>query len=167
MTKRVILQGMAVVIGHWFLIPTPPALANSVKTNAGADQFGPLLESLFKSKEASELQIWLLVFSTKGCPWCRWLRSHQLPSVPEAYEGIPIRVREVMMDQDLPLRDFAGKQTTHRQFAQSLNIRMSPTVVIFDQTGKRLVDPLIGVASQDFYSHSLESLWKEAIKKIK
>lgn len=65
-------------------------------------------------------------------------------------------LREIDVRSTGTLRDFAGRPTTAREFSRSKRIRTVPTVMVFDDTGKPVIDPIIGLASEDFYKLYLE-----------
>ena len=101
---------------------------------------------------------YLVIFATKRCPWCAILKRDYLVHIPAKRDGVSIRMLEVLIDQDTPLIDFEGKSITHKRFAQSLGVRISPTVMAFGATAKLLGAPLVGVGIADFYGTYLDDL---------
>jgi len=67
-------------------------------------------------------------------------------------------MREIDIESTAPLRDFAGRATTGRDFARQHHIKLVPTLIVFDHRGEPLAAPLIGLASEDFYGFYLERL---------
>ena len=101
---------------------------------------------------------YLIVFSTKNCPWCAVLKRDYLVHLPESRDAVAVQMLEVAIDQDLPLIDFKGSTTTHKQFSRNLGVRVSPTVIAFSGNGTRLGEPIVGVGIPDFYGAYLDNL---------
>lgn len=74
---------------------------------------------------------------------------------------------EVDVDSTEHLRDFEGKLTTPHDFARRHGVRMVPTIIVFDEHGRVAADPVIGIASDDFYTYYVEEALKAAAAKIK
>jgi uncharacterized protein len=123
--------------------------------------------SAVASKNAKELSIVVLVFSTTGCPYCAVLRSSYLPSVPIEIEGVKVRLEEVFFDRGTQLFDFQGQATNYRQFAKSLKVNRSPTIMVFSSAGEMLGEPLIGIGNGDFYDHYLQQLILSSAKTVR
>ncbi len=109
-------------------------------------------------KEPKALGVVVIVFSTTGCPYCEILRRAYLPGIPLEIDGVKIHLREVFFDRETSLIDFQGRSTSFRQYAKTLKINRSPTLMVFDRTGHSLGEPLVGIGNADFYDHYLQQL---------
>jgi uncharacterized protein len=109
-------------------------------------------------KHPKALDVVVIVFSTTGCPYCEILRRSYLPGIPFEIDGVKIYLREVFFDRETPLIDFQGRSTNFRQYAKTLKINRSPTLMVFDRAGHLLGEPLIGLGNADFYDHYLQQL---------
>jgi Thioredoxin-like len=98
----------------------------------------------------------VVLFSLLGCPHCEVIRrSHLLPLSNE----VPLRatVRQIDVDSDREMVDFHGAITTHRAFAGTQRIKLTPVVAFFGPDGEVLAEPLIGALLADFYGAYLEN----------
>src|SRR5688500_9883755 len=88
----------------------------------------------------------LRVFENARCPGCRHMRENVLNrKYVRDYYGRHFVNLALDIHGSVPLRDFAGRDTTEKGYAQSLKIRATPTFVFHDLTGKeivRIVGPL-------------------------
>ena len=104
----------------------------------------------------------LLAFMQKTCPYCARARRHLEPLQASAeWSGRAIML-ELDVDSNTRLRDFEGNWTTPREFARRFGIRVVPTVIVFDGHGRPAAEPLLGIASDDFYSHYVEQALKQS-----
>lgn len=115
------------------------------------------LAALGKQAAARGVPI-MLVFTRPGCPYCaRAKKDHLDPLGASPEYGAKVMLREIEATSDaLPLRDFDGTLTTHRNFARNRKVRTVPTVIVVDARGKPLADPVVGLNGPDFYSLYLE-----------
>lgn len=118
-------------------------------------------------KDPKALDVVVIVFSTTGCPYCEILRRSYLPGIPQEIDGIKIHLREVFFDRETPLIDFQGRSTSFRQYAKTLNINRSPTLMVFDRSGHLLGAPLVGIGNADFYDHYLQQLILTSAKTVR
>lgn len=102
----------------------------------------------------------LLAFMQKTCPYCARARRHLEPLQASAeWSGRAIML-ELDVDSGARLRDFDGRWTTPREFARRQGIRVVPTVIVFDGHGRAAAEPVLGIASDDFYSYYVEQALK-------
>jgi len=115
----------------------------------------PLAEDLARvAADARERRVpVLLAFMQKTCPYCARARRHLEPLKASADWGTRAVMLEVDVDSTAPLRDFAGEWTPPRDFSRRHGIRMVPTVVVVDDQGRPAADPVVGIASDDFYTY--------------
>lgn len=93
----------------------------------------------------------IVLVSLGGCPHCEVVRrSHLLPLLRDRGATVPV-IRQVELNGDARLVDFAGKATTHAEFARRYQARLAPVVFFFAPNGDMLADPLVGAMIPDFY----------------
>jgi len=67
-----------------------------------------------------------------------------------------VLLRQIDLDSDAPLKDFAGHATTHRAYAKTQNARLTPTLMFYGPDGKQLAEPIVGFRLADFYGEYIE-----------
>lgn len=109
-----------------------------------------------------------VAFTLRECPYCKRARNEYWTPMHDSAEW---RARalmvEIMLDGEQPLRDFAGNATTVREFAQRYKVRSVPTVIVFDTQGEPAAEPLVGLASADFYGAYLERVIEQGLAKVR
>lgn len=97
----------------------------------------------------------LVLYSQAGCTWCEEARRYIVPmsSAPETRDSAVFR--QVDIDSDARLTDFAGMVSSHRSFAQAGKVRLTPTVIIYGPDGKAIGEPIVGMRLPDFYGQYL------------
>jgi thiol-disulfide isomerase/thioredoxin len=117
-----------------------------------------------KIARAKSLPI-VVLFSLPGCPHCEVIRrSHLRPLSNE----VPLRatVRQIDIDSGREMIDFQGAITTHRAFASSQRIKLTPVVAFFDPGGAARAEPLVGALLADFYGAYLENALTMATQQL-
>ena len=104
----------------------------------------------------------VVLVSLPGCVYCEAVRRNYL--APQAASG-EIRVREIDMTSDVPVRDADGTMTTARAWARARNISAAPTVLFLDRNGSNAAAPLRGM-SPDFYGAYFEQALDTAREKV-
>jgi thioredoxin-related protein len=130
----------------------------------------PLVHDLAAAaKLASERGVPLLVaFTLKRCPYCiRARREYWTPMNESAEWRARTLMVEVMLDGEPALRDFEGAATTMREFGRRFGIRTVPTVIVFDAQGRPAAEPVVGLASADFYGAYLERAIDAGLAKVR
>ena len=88
----------------------------------------------------------LLFFEQEGCPGCRHMKQNVLNRKDvQEYYGKYFLSFAIDIYGSVPLRDFAGRESTEKAYAQSIKIRATPTFVFHDLEGReivRIVGPL-------------------------
>ncbi|HEX4842116.1 MAG TPA: thioredoxin fold domain-containing protein [Limnobacter sp.] len=106
----------------------------------------------------------VVLFSLPNCAYCEKVRQHTLLHL----EGDPRyagRVRVLEVDFGNAQRRFVwfdARYYTGQQLAQLLNVKFSPTVMVFDQQGGVAGKPLLGAALPDFYGAYVDALIRAA-----
>jgi thioredoxin-related protein len=139
------------VIRRWTfvaLLLMPLAVAAAETRNAGAFfalNTGDLKAELSDARAEKRKGI-LVVFEQEGCPGCRHMRENVLNRKDvQDYYGAHFVSLAIDIHGSVPLRDFAGRDSTEKQYAQDTKIRATPTFVFHDLSGKeivRIVGPL-------------------------
>ncbi|MBI3524749.1 MAG: thioredoxin family protein [Betaproteobacteria bacterium] len=133
-----------------------PALAQSPST---ADTSLPITRDLSADAQLlRQRRIPLLVlYSQAGCPWCeRARREFLLPMANDPASPGRVLLRQIDIDRDAPLKDFAGHATTHRAFARRQNVQFTPTLMFYGPDGKLLSESIVGFRLADFYGEFIE-----------
>jgi len=111
--------------------------------------------------------VMLVLFSQSGCRWCERARNEVLlPLQNDPASSRRVVLREVALDSDQPLADFAGRRTTHRRFAADEGVRFTPTLVVYGPGGKRLSDPIAGFRLADFYAEYVNRAIEEGLARL-
>jgi thioredoxin-related protein len=81
----------------------------------------------------------LVMFEQEGCPGCRHMRSQVLnrKDVQDYYRA---NFASLSLDiwSSVPVRDFAGREQTEKQYAQNVKIKGTPTFVFYDLAGNEI-----------------------------
>ena len=110
----------------------------------------------------------IVVVSLAGCPHCEVVRrSHLLPLLREEVQPPKPIIRQIEINGRDFLRDFAGKEITHAQFAKTYGARIAPVVFFFNAEGESLAGPLIGAMIPDFYGAYFDAALSEAQSKVR
>ncbi len=91
----------------------------------------------------------VVLYSQADCSYCEQARLYLVPmsrSTPAT-----ALFRQVNLDSDAPLVDFAGRSTSHREVARSQKVDFTPTVVVYDAAGRELGERIVGMRLPDFY----------------
>ena len=89
--------------------------------------------------------VMLVLFSQAGCQWCERARTEVLIPLqgnPDSRQRVILR--EIALDGDAPLSDFAGRRTSHRRFAAGEGARVTPTLIVYGPDGARLSEHIGG-----------------------
>lgn len=130
------------------LFLAPPAWAQMVQAqDLAAD-----------ARLAAQRKVALLVlFSESACSYCERVRQEfLLPMQRNPEYAAKVMMREVGIDSSAALTDFAGKKTTHAEFARRRGVNMMPTVTLMSPRGETLGEPLIGFRGADYYGYFLD-----------
>lgn len=123
----------------------------------------PSARDLHADARAAEAkgQVIVLMFSIAGCPYCAKVRRSYLG--PMAERDARVVVREVEVDRQQRVVDFAGQDTTSSELGARFNVRFVPRVVFLGARGEQLAEPLVGIASEDLYGGVLERRIEDAL----
>lgn len=107
----------------------------------------------------------LLAFMQRDCPYCARARRQLAPlQASDAWRSRAIML-ELDVDSTVRMRDFDGQWTTPRDFARRQAVKMVPTVIVFDDSGRQAADAIVGLLTEDFYSFYVERALEAAYAK--
>lgn len=131
-----------------------PLLAAMLPGGWAAQTFLPQPRSLAAALEAALVRrrALVLMVSRPACPWCKLVRESYL--APIFAKGQP--VVELDMQDSGGMVGFDGAATSPARAAESLGVRMAPTVLFIGREGRELAPRLTGVSSVDFYGAYLD-----------
>lgn len=95
----------------------------------------------------------VIMLSLPRCPYCELVRRNYL---------LPYRAERLLDSWQIDttdhgaLIDFAGKPTTPAAWSQAMRVKVTPTLLFFDQNGREIAPRLEGVAVPDFYGAYLD-----------
>jgi thioredoxin-related protein len=111
--------------------------------------------------------VMLVLYSQAGCRWCERARTEILaPLQDDPAARRRVILREIALDEDAALTDFAGRRTTHRRFAAGAGARVTPTLVVYGPDGARLAEPIVGFRLADFYAEYVDRAVEEGLARI-
>ena len=109
----------------------------------------------------------VLFFNREGCPYCeRALREYLGPMQNDPAYRAKAMFRQIEIDRRIPLVDFDGSRSTHRQFAMGHKITLTPTIHFVDSLGNDLVPPIVGLPTLDFFQSYLDTAIDDARRKL-
>ena len=110
----------------------------------------------------------LIFFNLTGCHYCRGaLREVIVPMFRNAQWRAAMEFRQVTVDDGKSLVDFDGKSIENIAFAQKRKGTFTPTVMLVDDKGQSLGDPIVGISNFDFYGAYVDALAKKAIEEMR
>jgi thioredoxin-related protein len=105
----------------------------------------------------------LLAVTREGCTYCAQLRREFLaPMIRSGEYADTVRIREMMMEPDMPIVDFSGQPTTTAKLAARYGVSITPTVLLLDSSGNSLRPPITGINNADMYGFYLDQAIAEA-----
>ena len=106
----------------------------------------------------------VLLVSLPGCPYCEMVRRSYL--LPMRVEGLPAWQINTT-DATSPLEGFNGQRSSGAEFTREWSIRLTPTVLFLDASGRELAPRLEGFTGPDFYGAYLNEALANARKALK
>ena len=89
--------------------------------------------------KAENKKAMLVIFEQEGCPGCRHMRTQVLnrKDVQDYYRA---NFANLSLDiwSSVPVRDFAGREQTEKQYARNVRIKGTPTFVFYDLAGNEI-----------------------------
>ena len=99
----------------------------------------------------------VVLYSQADCSYCDQARTYLVPMAKDPANAQRALFRQIDMDSDAALVDFAGKPSTHRRLARQLGAKFTPTVAVLDADGRTLGEPIVGMRLADFYGQYVEN----------
>jgi hypothetical protein len=146
-TRRAVLRRLA--LAGWMGAPAGAAFA--APGHAGSLRHPVSLADELRRAVGARKALVVLV-SLEGCPYCKLVRDAYL--APMGAAGQP--VVQLELAAAIPLRDGAGRASTHAQVVRAWDVRLAPTVLFLGRGWAEVADRLVGVASPDFYGAYLQ-----------
>ena len=120
-----------------------------------------------KSSEESGRPI-MMVFSSDDCGYCVKLKTEVIePGLHQGYLQEKVLVREFNIDASGKVEDFDGLPVRSRRFVSRYDIYATPTVIIVDPQGNRLVNPIVGYDNLESYRERLDQVIEDATRSLR
>jgi hypothetical protein len=146
---------------------SPPGLAGPARTRPAELPLAGNLAADAATATRERIPI-VLLFDRDNCPYCeRALREYLVPMSREGRWRTEALFRQVEIDRTLPLVDFAGAATTHRELAARYGAELSPTVLVVDARGEPIGAPIVGLMTVDFYGAYLENAFEAGVERMR
>ena len=110
----------------------------------------------------------LILYSQADCRWCERVRREYLgPMQRDPSYRSRVVLRQIDLDAPTALVDFAGRATTHIEFARAEGARVTPTVQLYGPKGERLGEAIVGFRTADFYAAYLDDAIDQATSRMR
>ncbi|MEH6997680.1 MAG: hypothetical protein V7542_04735 [Limnobacter sp.] len=106
----------------------------------------------------------VILFSLPDCAYCEKVRQQSLRHIhaDPGYEGRVFVYEIDFSDSKRSFIWFDGNSYTGKSLAGPLNVKFSPTVMVFSAKGTEAGKPLLGAGLPEFYGAYLDELIKSA-----
>lgn len=104
----------------------------------------------------------VVLYSQAGCHYCDEARTYLVPMADDPANAQRVLFRQIDIDSDATLTDFAGKPSTHRRLAREVGAKLTPTVSVLDAEGRALGEPIVGMRLPDFYGQYVDNAIDDA-----
>ncbi len=143
-----------IMLGLVFALAAGPAA--SAETRDPSDHFFNLNDGDLKIEAAdarsSGKKALMIMFEQDGCPACLYMKQNVLNRVDvQNFYRQRFLNFSVNTFGSVPIKDFAGRDLTEKSYAQSVNIKSTPTFLFYDLNGAevaRIVGPV--KSAEDF-----------------
>lgn len=109
----------------------------------------------------------IVVFTSPTCHYCEIVkRDYLLPMMKDPETARTVVIRQIVTDSSARLKDFRGHVTTQAAFAGAHGVSLTPTVAFFDDRGREVAKPIVGLLNPDYYYAYLEDAIAQARKQI-
>ena len=111
----------------------------------------------------------VILYSRSLCSWCDKARREHLNAMASQAAQAPDGplFRQIDLDTDAPLVDFSGRQTSHRDFARSHDVKMAPTLLFFAADGRQLAAAIVGYRLPEFYGTLIEDAIEDSRNQLR
>lgn len=102
------------------------------------ETFGNFAEELAQAGDQGKKGV-LVFYEMDECPFCHFMKQNVLnqPAVQDYYREHFLNFM-VDIGGDIEITDFAGKQTTQKDFAKVARVRATPVIAFYDLSGKEV-----------------------------
>jgi len=163
--EEFLLMGRYIAEGRY----TDTAWKDYASDRVGEDAGSPAVPHVLSFRDeglavAADGLLLLLAVTREGCPYCARLRREILaPMIRSGEYADRVMIREMMMEPDSPVLDFAGHATSTAQMAERFGVTIAPTVLLLDGNGRALRAPIIGINNAEMYGFYLDQAISEAV----
>ena len=100
---------------------------------------GDLKADLADARSAGRKALFVM-FEQKGCPGCAFMKENVLnrPEVQKFYRDNFVNL-SIDIYGSVTLTDFSGRSATEKDYARTVNVKGTPTLVFYDLGGKEVV----------------------------
>ena len=104
----------------------------------------------------------VVLYSQASCSYCEEARTYLVPMANDPANAQRTLFRQIDIDSDAAVTEFAGQPTTHRRLAKQLGAKFTPTVTVVDADGRPLGEAIIGMRLADFYAQYVDNAIEDA-----
>lgn len=137
---------------------------------AWADGGVPPVSDLQKDAAAARAinGVILVAVVAENCVYCEHvLNDFLIPMSHNPSYQQRVIMRQALISSLADVRNFDGSNTSPSELADKYGVHFTPTVIILDADGNRLVKPLIGFNTPDFYGAYLDQAIDDAVAKVR
>jgi thioredoxin-related protein len=110
----------------------------------------------------------LVLFAADHCGYCERLEADYLGPMSGSEEySDKVIIRKVLIDSYYSIRDFSGKTLSGDKLASQYGVHVTPTVIVFDNSGEALAKKLIGYNGSEYYGWDLDKAINGAVARLK
>ena len=80
--------------------------------------------------------------------------------------GEQLIFREISLDAGSEVRNFAGMETTGKDFAADYRATITPTLLFLDSNGAEIAERIVGISNLEYYSYYLNKAIESAKVRI-
>ena len=140
---------LALIVATLAIVPTVAGTADGrdPESHFFNPNIGDLKADLADAREAGKKAI-LLMFEQEGCPGCIYMQRNVLnrPDVQAFYRQHFFNFT-IDIHSAVPLRDFAGRESTEQGYARALGVKGTPTFAFYDLDGNEVLR-MLGVIKE-------------------
>lgn len=160
MIVRLTVKAMKLVRHHvlrklLFVFALVPLWGGAAETRDAETHFFNLgigdLKAEIADARAKGRQALLIMFEQEGCPACLYMKRSVLNrSDVKVFFGRHFVNLSLDIFGSIPLRDFAGRDTTEKAYAQTSKIKGTPTFIFYDLAGTEIFRTVGAVQTDEF-----------------
>lgn len=110
----------------------------------------------------------LLLFTTEYCDYCEMLEEDFLrPMLISGHYQDKVMIRKVVARTDQSMIDFDGARVDTEKLARRYKVRVYPTLLFLDNTGRELAERMVGINTPEFYGGYLDDNIDVALSRVR